>query len=94
VTVARDANDLLADVVRKNPVRFAGFAALPTAAPERAAQELERMVHEYGFKGAIINGHCRGRYLDDKFFWPVLESAEALNVPIYLHPIPHNLQGQ
>jgi predicted TIM-barrel fold metal-dependent hydrolase len=22
----------------------------------------------------------------DKFFWPILECAEALNVPIYLHP--------
>ena len=34
----------------------------------------------------LINGHSRGRYLDDKFFWPILERAEALNVPIYLHP--------
>jgi hypothetical protein len=44
------------------------------------------MVREHGFKGALINGHSRGRYLDDKFFWPILERAEALNVPIYLHP--------
>ena len=34
----------------------------------------------------IINGHNRGRYLDDKFFWPILESAEQLGAPIYLHP--------
>ena len=39
-----------------------------------------------GFKGALINGHTRGRYLDDKFFSPILERAEALNAPIYLHP--------
>ena len=44
------------------------------------------MVRGHGFKGAIINGHCRGHYLDDKFFWPIFERAEALNVPIYLHP--------
>jgi uncharacterized protein len=33
-------------------------------------------------------GSCgpNGRYLDDKFFWPVFECAEALGVPIYLHP--------
>jgi predicted TIM-barrel fold metal-dependent hydrolase len=47
---------------------------------------LERMVNGYGFKGAVINGHHRGRYLDDKFFYPLLERAESLNVPIYLHP--------
>ncbi len=36
--------------------------------------------------GALINGHINGRFLDDKFFWPVFESAETLRVPIYLHP--------
>ncbi len=86
LALAREANDFLADAVKKNPARLAGFAALPTAAPDKAAEELERMVREHGFKGAIINGHCRGRYLDHKFFWPILERAEALNVPIYLHP--------
>ena len=84
--VAREANDFLADAVRKNPARFAGFAALPTAAPEKAALELDHMVRHHGFKGALINGHNRGRYLDDKFFWPIFEAAEALNIPIYLHP--------
>jgi|GEM_PF-5179662 len=39
-----------------------------------------------GFVGALINGHMNGRYLDDKFFWPVFECAETLGVPIYLHP--------
>ncbi len=50
--------------------------------------ELERTVRDYGFKGAVINGHIRGRYLDDPFFWPILERAEALQVPLYLHPTP------
>ena len=86
--LAREANDFLADAIAKNPNRFAGFAALPTAVPDQAAEELERMVRDHGFKGAVINGHHRGRYLDDKFFWPILERAELLNVPIYLHPTP------
>ena len=49
-------------------------------------KELERTVRQLGFKGALINGHTRGRYLDDKFFWPILERADALDVPVYLHP--------
>jgi uncharacterized protein len=88
VVLAREANDYLADAVKANPARFAGFAALPTGAPDQAAAELERRVRQQGFKGAVINGHNRGRYLDNKFYWPILESAEALNVPIYLHPTP------
>ena len=86
VILAREANEFLSTAVMKNPTRLAGFAALPTGAPDKAADELERVVREYGFKGAIINGHNRGRYLNDRFFWPILERAEALNVPIYLHP--------
>lgn len=84
--LARQSNDYVADAVKRHPSRFAAFATLPTAAPNKAADELERTIREYGFKGAAINGHIRGRYLDDKFFWPILERAEALRVPIYLHP--------
>ena len=87
VTLAREANDALAEAVRSRPDRLVGFAALPTAAPEAAADELERVVR-HGFVGALVNGHSRGRYLDDGFFWPMLERAEALGVPIYLHHRP------
>ena len=84
--VAREANDRVAEAVRARPTRLAGFACLPTADPQAAVAEMERTIHDYGFKGVMINGHVQGRYLDDKFFWPILERAEALNVPIYLHP--------
>jgi uncharacterized protein len=86
IGVAREANAFLSDAVQANPTRLAGFAALPTAAPNEAAKELEQMVRRHKFKGAVINGHARGRYLDDKFFWPILECAESLGVPVYLHP--------
>jgi uncharacterized protein len=86
VAVAREANDMLAEAVRQYPSRFGAFAALPVAAPDKAADELDRRVRQQGFKGALINGHTRGRYLDDPFFSPILERADALNVPIYLHP--------
>ncbi len=88
IALAKEANDFLADVVTKHPQRFAGLAVLPTAAPDKAAAELELRVHRQKFVGAVIHGHNRGRYLDNKFFWPILEAAEKLNAPIYLHPTP------
>jgi uncharacterized protein len=88
---SRETNDQLAEAIKKYPQRLGGFAAVPTAAPDKAAQELERRVREQKFAGAIVNGHHQGRYLDDQFFWPILECAETLGVPIYLHPTrpPH-----
>jgi uncharacterized protein len=86
LTVARDSNDVLAAAVKANPTRFAGLAALAVGAPNKAAEELQRRVTQDGFKGAVINGQNRGRYLDDTFYWPILEAAEALNVPIHIHP--------
>jgi len=84
--LARKSNDHLAEAVRSHPTRFAGFATLATADPGFAADEMSRMVLEHGFKGAVINGHHRGRYLDETFFWPIFERAQQLQVPIYLHP--------
>jgi uncharacterized protein len=86
VSLAQQANDLLAEAVRAHPDRFAGFATLPTPDPRAAASELERAVTSLGFKGALIHGTTQGRFLDDLAFWPIFAAAEHLDVPIYLHP--------
>ena len=57
-----------------------------TAEPAAAVAELERSVTELGLCGALINGHTGGRFLDDRDFWGIFEAAEALDVPLYLHP--------
>jgi 2,3-dihydroxybenzoate decarboxylase len=90
VRLARGANDRLAETVRARPDRFAGFAMLPTADPKAAADELERAVTRLGFKGAMVHGLAGGQFLDERRFWPIFERAQALDVPLYLHPaIPH-----
>src|SRR5690606_2808310 len=43
---------------------------------------------ELGFKGAMIHGNTQGVFHDKEHFWPIYERAEALDVPIYLHPGP------
>ncbi len=88
IPLARQANDRLHEVIRAHPDRFAGFAVLPTADPKAAADELERSVSKLGFKGAMVHGLTLGRFFDEKQFWPICERAQALDVPIYLHPAP------
>jgi len=88
VSLARGANDRLHEAIQQHPDRFAGFAALPTAEPKAAADELERTVTYYGFKGAMVHGLTEDRFLDSRRFWPIYERAEALDVPLYVHPAP------
>jgi uncharacterized protein len=86
VALARDYNDAILETVKAHPTRFAAFAHLPMTVPEAAADELERAVRELGFRGAMINGMTNDRFLDDRQFGPILARAEALDVPLYLHP--------
>ena len=68
------------------PGRFQAFATLPLQDPEASADELERAVREDGFLGCLTNGIIGKRFLDHPDFEPVLARAEALDVPIYIHP--------
>jgi 5-carboxyvanillate decarboxylase len=85
-SLAIDANDQLAEACRKHPTRYTGMAAVAPHDPANAVKEMERAVRKLGFKAVIVNSHTLGHYLDEPQFAPVLEAAEALNVPIYLHP--------
>jgi len=86
--LVRNANDQLAAAVGKHPDRLAGFAALALQDPQAAAAEFERCVCKLGFKGALVHGTVRGVFLDQPQFTPLFETAQALDVPIYLHPTP------
>jgi predicted TIM-barrel fold metal-dependent hydrolase len=84
--MARQANDELHEIMKADPDRFMGFAALSPNHPEEAARELERAVKELGFFGWKTHSNYGGTYLDDREYWPILEKAAELKAPIYLHP--------
>ncbi len=84
--LAAASNDQLAESIRKYPTRYAGLAAIGPEDPKAAAKELERGMKKLGLKGAVVNSHTKGEYLDDPKFWEIFEAAEALNAPIYIHP--------
>ena len=86
VSMARSANDTLAEVVEEYAGRFAGYAALPVNYPEAAAREFERAVQQLGLKGTLIFAGHGGAYLDEQKYWPIFEAAEKLDMPVYLHP--------
>jgi aminocarboxymuconate-semialdehyde decarboxylase len=87
-SLARAANDEIASIVKANPGRFLGMAALPLRDPSAALKELERAHDELGFPAAGLYTNVGGRMLDD----PSLEldrlftRAEELDIPLFLHP--------
>lgn len=84
--LAEIANDRLAAAIKKYPTRFAGLACFAPHDPKQATKEMQRAVSSLKLNGFIINSHTNNLYLDDPSFLPILEAAEALNAPIYIHP--------
>jgi 5-carboxyvanillate decarboxylase len=86
VNLARVANDRLSDAVRRHPTRFAGLASFAPQDPRAAVREMERAINTLKLNGFIVNSHTENTYLDDQRYWPILEAAEALDAPLYIHP--------
>ena len=85
-SLASEANDYASEACGRYPTRFAALAALAPQDPVSAVRELERALKLPGIKGAIINSHTAGEYLDAPKCLPLFEALEALDAPLYIHP--------
>jgi len=83
---ARIYNDELAAVIATHRDRFAGWAFLPMQDPPAAAAELRRAVTELGLWGGHMGSNVNGRYLDAAEYAPIFDAAQALDVPLFVHP--------
>jgi 5-carboxyvanillate decarboxylase len=86
IALARLSNDRLSDSVRRHPTRFAGLASFAPQDPSAAAKEMERAITSLKLNGFLVNSHTQNAYLDEERFRPILEAAEALGAPLYIHP--------
>lgn len=84
--VAEDANNILAALIKDRPDRFGGFAALAPKDVAWSVKELERCIKELGFCGWETHSNFGDSHLDEEKYWPLLEKAQELDIPIYLHP--------
>lgn len=86
----RALNDYLAET----QARFPGLAALATVdayAGEEAAIEAERAITKLGHIGIVVDSARDDRLLADPSARAVLELANSLKVPVFVHPVsaPH-----
>jgi predicted TIM-barrel fold metal-dependent hydrolase len=83
--VAREANDELAELVRKSRGALEGLATLPWQATDDAVDEFGRAA-SIGLRGAMACSNVAGRPLDDPAFDATFEAAASLSMPLLLHP--------
>ena len=86
VSLAREANDALVEIIKARPARFAGLGAVAPQEPDKAALEIKRIIGPLGLGGVMINSHTLGHYLDEPQFEPILAALEEECATLYLHP--------
>jgi 2,3-dihydroxybenzoate decarboxylase len=93
--IASRANDMLAERCQAHPTRFIGMTAVAPQDPEWSAAEIRRGAKELGFKGAQINSHTQGSYLDEPQFDPIFRALADTGQPLYIHPatLPDSMMG-
>ncbi len=86
--LAREANDLLADVCRRHPGTFPSFvAALPLNDVEASLAEAERAVTQLGACGVQMFTNVKGVPLSAPEFRPVFAAMAKFDLPVWIHPI-------
>jgi len=85
--LARIANDGMAELVRRYPGRFSGFAAsLPMNDVEASTREAERAIQELGALGVQVFTNINGRPLYTKQTLPLFDLMARYDLPVWLHP--------
>lgn len=79
------ANESMATFVAQSD-RLDGVAVVPLQDPQAATTELRRAVTELGLCGVEIGTTMEDVPLDDRRFDAFFAAAEALDVPVMLHP--------
>jgi len=85
--LARAWNDAASAAHVQFPTRLVGLLTLPMLFPDRAIDELNRASKLPGIRGVYMGTNINHRDLDDPLFQPILALIEALDLPIFLHPL-------
>jgi predicted TIM-barrel fold metal-dependent hydrolase len=74
-------NDDVAEVVGRNPARFAGVASVNLAQPMEALRELDRAVTDLNFKALRVLPWLWNRPPTDRLYYPLFAKCVELGVP-------------
>jgi 5-carboxyvanillate decarboxylase len=86
ISLAKEMNDALAELIRQHTGRFAGVASVAPQDPDAAAAEVVRTIETLGLGGVMIASHTHGHYLDEPEAAPLLDALVGEDATLYLHP--------
>ena len=78
-------NSLTLEAVKKHPGRFAGLVWVDPKRGVEAAEDAEKAIREWGFKGVKMHPLIDSFLPDDELINPVIEVARKLQVPVLFH---------
>jgi len=82
----RLGNEHIAETVAKARGRLAGLGSVPLQDTALAIREMERATGTLGLKGLVIASRVNAMELGDDRLRPFWRRAEALGVPVFIHP--------
>jgi predicted TIM-barrel fold metal-dependent hydrolase len=78
-------NDYTAEIVKRYPDRFLGFASVDPHKGKAAVNEMERSVKELGLRGLKLHPISQAFFPNDTRFYPLWEKCAELGVPVLFH---------
>ena len=83
--VKPDTNDYVAEIVRRYPEQFIGFASIDPWKGTQGVLELERSVVELGLRGLKLHPVHQAFFPNDTRFYPLYRQCVELGVPVLFH---------
>src|SRR6266498_894718 len=78
-------NDYVANVAKKYPDQFIGFASIDPWKGKMAVRELERAVNELGLRGLKLQQITQAIFPNERRFYPLWEKCAELRIPVLFH---------
>jgi len=84
--LAQMTNDFIANLCRKYPSRFKGFASVPLGNPSYAIKELNRAINDLGLIGIATGTYISRIPLTSTEYLSFFAEVNRMKLPIHLHP--------
>ncbi len=84
--LARLCNECFAELKKKYPGKFGGFASLPLPDVQGALEELRYALDELKLDGVVLLSNYNGKYLGSSEFEEVFKELDKRKAVVFIHP--------